>query len=73
VSDEYNLCKTSLTPLPRLELAYLISEEFWAPALSTWLQVNINVEIFMQSLLWNLVASHRKLMNYDPRFSLRVV
>ena len=47
VFDEYNLCKTNLTPLPRLELAYLISEEFQAPALSTWLQVNMDVEIFM--------------------------
>ena len=69
---EFNLCKTNLTPLPRLELAFLISEEFWAPALSTWLQVNVNVEIFMLSLLWNLAASHRKLMNYNPRLSLRV-
>lgn len=49
-----------LTPLLRLELACLISEDFWAPVLSVQLQLNVNFEVFVYALPQNIVTWFRK-------------
>jgi hypothetical protein len=37
----------SIVPVPELKVVYLVSEEYECPALSTHLQVNIEVQVYL--------------------------
>jgi len=37
----------SVVPVPKLKLVYLVSEEYEFPAMSTQLQVNIEVHVYL--------------------------